>query len=191
MNTNNSPFQAALAIFHAATPVLRIRGLGGSRWTRNVPESDSRRGPWLQAHYEVVNEKAWRAKGACLYLVAGRDAKIRYVGISRNGVKHRWRTSPAYDNLTGQRLPVDQLFHSQCWKHIEREAALGIDTNFEVRSIEANALVTVLEQIGGPLAGFMALRDHGESLVGCVERWLCNHQSPDLASWNSAMTGKQ
>ncbi|MDP1912319.1 hypothetical protein [Brevundimonas sp.] len=191
MNTNNDPFQAALAIFNAATPVLRIHGLGGSRWKRNVPESDARRGPWLQARYEVINETAWRAKGACLYLVAGGNAKIRYVGISRNGVKHRWRTSPAYDILTGQRLPVDQLFHSQCWKHIEREAASAADANFEVRCIEANTLVTVLEQMGGPLRGFTVLRDDGESVVAGVERWLCNHKSLDLVSWNSAMTGKK
>ena len=42
-----------------------------------------------------------------------------------------------------------------------------------------------------PVAEFLPLRAHGESLVASVERWLCNHQSADLVRWNSAMTGRQ
>ena len=192
MNTNTLPLQAAHAIFNAATPVLRIRNLSGtsSRWVRKVPENDARRGPWLRANYDVINETAWRAKGACLYLVANGDGKIRYVGISRNGVKHRWRTSPAWDAATMQPLPVKQLFHSQCWKHIEREATAAPGAGFEVRCIQAAALVLLLERLGGPLASFTALRDDGESVVAGVERWLCNHKSTELASWNSAMTAR-
>ena len=128
----------------------------------------------------MLNERAWHAQGACLYLVAGGDRKIRYVGISRNGLKHRWRTSPAFCATTTQRLPLNQLFHSQCWKPLEREAEASPGASFEVRSIGADALADVLERIGGPLAGFLPLRSHGERLVASVERWLCNHQSADL-----------
>ena len=41
------PLKAARTILDAATPVLRIHGLGGARWTRNVPSTDGRRVPWL------------------------------------------------------------------------------------------------------------------------------------------------
>lgn len=91
--------------------------------------------PWLQAEYEVVNDEEWQTKGACLYLVGGRDSRVGYVGISRNGLKHRWCTSPAYDAITMQRLPKNQLFHSQCWKHIELETNADPRASFEVRSI--------------------------------------------------------
>lgn len=185
------PLQAARTLLDAATPVLRIRSLGGMRWTRNVPANDGRRGPWLQAKYDVLDERAWRAQGACLYLVAGDDRRIRYVGISRNGLKHRWRTSPAFCAVTARRLPVDELFHSQCWRPLQHEAETSPAANFEVRSIEADALARVIERIGGELAGFLPLRTHGESLVASVERWLCNHQSDQLVSWNSAMTRKK
>src|SRR5690349_4423657 len=99
----------ASSINGAASVVLKLRGLGGRRWKRNVAKG-ARIGPWLEADYEVVDLKEWLSKGACLYLVSGDDGKIRYVGISRNGLKHRWRTSPAYDAETMRRLPQDQLF---------------------------------------------------------------------------------
>lgn len=78
----------------AASLVLKVRGLGGRNWKRNVAKG-ARIGPWLQAEYDVVDRNEWLSKGACLYLVSGSDEKIRYVGISRNGLKHRWRTSPS------------------------------------------------------------------------------------------------
>ena len=44
----------------------------------------------LQAQYEVIDESVWKAKQPCLYLVGASDSTIMYVGISRNGLKHRW-----------------------------------------------------------------------------------------------------
>ena len=117
---DNLAKQCASAIFNAATPVIRIHGVGGKLWKRNVAKG-SRIGPWLQARYEIIDALAWRDRQPCLYLVCGSDSNIRYVGISRNGLKHRWRTSPAFDAETLERLSVNQLFHSQCWKHIEAE----------------------------------------------------------------------
>jgi hypothetical protein len=178
----------ARAIFESATPVIRIHGVGGRRWKRNVAKG-SRIGPWLQGEYDLVNEKVWREQGPCLYLVAGDDQVIRYVGISRNGLKHRWRTSPAYDAQTMERLPKNQLFHSQCWKHIEAESSRHPGRAFEVRSIAAESLLPVLAELGAPLSAFTVLADDGESVVAAVERWLCNHQSAKLVSWNVAMTG--
>lgn len=183
------PIKHAKAIFNAATPVIKIFGVGGKHWKRNVAKG-ARIGPWLQGNYEIVNESAWHSKGACLYMVQASDSVIRYVGISRNGLKHRWRTSPAYDADTMIKLPKNQLFHSQCWKHIEAESETKPGITFEVRTISAEVLVPLLEKIGPPLSAFTVLRDDGESVVAGVERWLCNNSSSQLVSWNVAMTGK-
>ena len=183
------PIKHTKAIFNAATPVIIIFGVGGKRWKRNVAKG-ARIGPWLQGNYEIVNEPAWRSKGACLYMVQASDSVIRYVGISRNGLKHRWRTSPAYDADTMIKLPKNQLFHSQCWKHIESESEKKPGITFEVRAISAEVLVPLLKKIGPPLSAFVVLRDDGESVVAGVERWLCNNSSSQLVSWNVAMTGK-
>lgn len=182
--------QNATAIFQAATPVLWIYGVGGSQWTRNVAKG-SRIGPWLQGSYKVLDERAWQAKGPCLYLVGGSDAVIRYAGISRNGLKHRWRRSPAFDAITGIQLSERQLFHSQCWKHIEKESAAVPTLSFEVRSIEPIVLATLLDRMGPPLSGFAVLREDGEGLVASIERWLCNNQATDLVKWNTSMTRKR
>lgn len=96
-----------------ATPVLKIHGVGGKLWKRNV-KSGARIGPWLQGEFEIINEVAWKEKAPCLYMVSTSAESIHYVGISRNRLKDRWRTSPAYDADTMQRLSKDQIFHSQC-----------------------------------------------------------------------------
>ena len=141
--------------------------------------------------YQVLNERAWTAQGPCLYLVGSSDGGVRYVGISRNGLKHRWRLSPAFDAVSRTPLSKRQLFHSQCWRHIERELTENFGRTFEVRHLDAVYLVSHLLTMGGPLAGLAALQAHGESVVAGVERWLCNHQNSDLAVWNKAMTGKR
>lgn len=188
---NQTPTQIAQSIYQAATPVLRIRGTGSRQWIRNVPSTDPRYGPWLQADYQVLNERAWTAQGPCLYLVGSSDGGVRYVGISRNGLKHRWRLSPAYDATSRTPLAKRQLFHSQCWRHVERELQENFGRSFEVRRLDAVYLVSHLLKMGGPLAGLAAVQAHGESVLAGVERWLCNHQSADLAVWNKAMTGKR
>src|SRR5690348_9713203 len=114
---DNNANQYVSIIFNAATPVIKIHGIGGKRWKRNVAKG-SRIGPWLQGQYEIIDGLVWRQRQPCLYLVQGSDSHIRYIGISRNGLKHRWRTSPAFDAETGKKLLTNQLFHSQCWKHI-------------------------------------------------------------------------
>lgn len=173
-----------MEIFEAATPVIRIHGIGGKRWKRNVAKG-ARIGPWLQAKYDILNRQVWEARKPCLYLVAGNDSVLRYVGISRNRMKDRWRVSPAYDPNTMARLPENQLFHSQCWKHIERETSGRSGATYEVRCITGDALLPVLERMGPPLSGFAALRGDGEGIVAAIERWLCNNA---LVSWNVAMT---
>lgn len=174
-------------IFEAATPVIRIHSVGGKRWKRNVAKG-ARIGPWLQARYDIVNETVWRDRTPCMYLVSGTDGHIRYVGISRNRLADRWRVSPAYDADTMTKLTERQLFHSQCWKHIERESSESPGSRFEVRCISGEKLLSVLKRLGPPLAAFTALEGDGEGIVAGVERWMCNNKGAQLVSWNVAMT---
>lgn len=178
----------AYAIFDAATPVIRIHGIGGQRWKRNVAKG-ARIGPWLQAEYDILAKDVWEARNPCLYLVSGSDQIIRYVGISRNRLKDRWRLSPALDSETLTRLPENQLFHSQCWKFIEWEFEQRRNQTYEVRCIRGDALLPILKCLGPPLSAFAALEGDGEGIVAGVERWMCNNKSEKLVSWNVAMTG--
>lgn len=190
---NLSAKEQAVNIFNLATPVIKIHGVGGKKWKRNIAQNpnDARIGPWLQGKYDILDEHTWREKGACLYLVAGSDLKIRYVGISRNGLKHRWRTSPAYDAVTMQKLPQNQIFHSQCWKNIERESISNPNISFEVRCISAEKIIAIHNQLSAQISALVeAFKDDGESIVAGVERWFCNNNSPDFLSWNVAMTGR-
>ena len=184
--------EAADSIFKVATPVLRIHSLEGPQWKRKMEKNprDARIGPWLRANYSVLDEQAWREKGACLYLAKLDSGPVRYVGISRNGVKHRWRTSPAYDAISMNRLPEDQLFHSQCWRHIQAAAAINPRIHVEVRTVMHSALATELARLGPPLSGFLALGDDGEGMCAAVERWLCNRSEGAFLSWNTAMTSR-
>jgi hypothetical protein len=184
---SKSAIAKAREIFNAATPVIRIHEISGNRWKRNVAKG-SRIGPWLQAKYEILDKRTWQARIPCLYLVSSNDSVLRYVGISRNRMKDRWRISPAYDADSMVRLPVNQLFHSQCWKHIERETSDRPGTTYEVRCITGDCLLPVLECLGPPLSAFTALRGDGEGIVAAIERWLCNNRSSELVSWNVAMT---
>lgn len=187
-----SASEIADSIFRVATPVLQIHRLEAPLWKRKIERNprDGRIGPWLRAKYSVVNETAWRHKGACLYLAKHGTGPIRYVGISRNGVKHRWRTSPAYDANTMNRLPEDQLFHSQCWRHMQAAAATNPSLDVEVRTVTHGSLAAELARLGPPLSGFLALGDDGEGMCAAVERWLCNRSEGAFLSWNTAMTGR-
>ena len=185
--------EQAIKIFQSATPVIKIHGVGGKQWKRNIAKNpnDARIGPWLQGKYDILDEKVWREKGACLYLVAGSDSNIRYVGISRNGLKHRWRTSPAFDAVTMQKLPHNQIFHSQCWKNIERESLTNPNITFEIRCISSQQISAMHNQLSPQISSLVeAFKDDGESIVAGIERWFCNGKAIDFLSWNVAMTGR-
>lgn len=179
----------AYRIFNASAPVLRIRGLGGKMWKRNVA-SGGRIGPWLQADYDILDERKWKERNPCLYALAADDGVIRYVGISRNRMADRWRESPALDAETMQLLPKRQLFHSQCWKHIQQEVATRPSRTYEVRCIDGMRLSQELTRLGPPVSGFAALGSDAEGIVAAVERWMCNNRNQHLVRWNSAMTAR-
>lgn len=179
-----SPTDYAQVIFNAAQPVIRIHGLSTERWKRGVAKG-ARIGPWLSAHYDIVDHHTWKERKPCLYLVSGvKDRALRYVGISRNRMADRWRESPAYDAATMVKLPRNQLFHSQCWKHIEREHVASERQGYEVRCVDGDAILAIVEQYGPPLSALTVHRGDGESVVASVERWMCNN---GVVRWNVAM----
>ena len=185
-----SPQDQARQLFDFATPVISVTGAGGRRWVRNVARpNDPRRGPWLQGEYEILNPSVWNERRACVYLVAGSDGKLRYVGISKNRLKDRWRTSPALDALTGELLPRKQIFHNACWPQIELELGSRPHSWFEVRVAGAETIVRRAESMKGELAEVIRAHagDHTR-LIDEIESWLCGRQAPDLVPWNSAKT---
>lgn len=186
--TRTDPIDYARRIYQAATPILRINGLGTRMWRRNDATPARRTGPWLSADYTVLNRTIWERKAPSIYFVAGDDHLIRYTGISRNTVSHRWRECPAVDAETNTLRQRRELHHSQCWRHVEREFKAGTARQFEIRCITAPDLLPVLLSIGPPLSGFAPLASDDEGLICAVERWLCNNQTASLVPWNSAMT---
>ena len=108
----------ALALYRAASPILKISGLGIRKWRRNDGKAAARTGPWLPARYEVLDRKRWDARVPSIYFVAGADSIIRYTGISRNKVSDRWRECPAIDHETGLLLSMRELHHS-CGRQCE------------------------------------------------------------------------
>ena len=73
----NVAIEQAQAIFQAATPIIRIFGVGGRRWKRNV-EKGARIGPWLQGDYEILNDAAWLSSFALISLTGIKNALVSY-----------------------------------------------------------------------------------------------------------------
>ena len=102
-----------------------------------------------------------------------------YVGTSGNRLADRWRTSPAYDADTGQRLPKNQLFHSQCWRRIQEAHLRNPDrpASYTVKSITGRELQKLLRTT--QLSAFGMLPE--KSVVFSVEQFLCAQKSSTLS----------
>ena len=184
--------QTIQVLIGAAKPVIYISKvhLDKPKWYRNVPRSDHRYGPWMEADWELLNEQIWKKQEPCMYLVIGSDRKLRYVGISRRKMKDRWRVSPAYNPETKERLTGKRLFHSQCWVRIENECSRNPDATFLVKCLTGTELEKILETHEMELSGLLTLRGDAEGIAAGVERWICNRSNTDIAKWNVAMTGR-
>jgi hypothetical protein len=176
MNMNASAFFSST--WPMAIPVLRITGTGGLKWKRDMSDpKDPRVGPWLQATYQVLDERTWQRLGDSLYfVVAQNDGKLRYVGKSKKQVSERWRVSPALCAETGVLLPG-----KQCMKPMQAEYALSPNAVFEVRTLCAQEL--------RPLAAAAGLSQICRRPLDCdfveeLEKWMCRSWSPEFAGWN-------
>ena len=61
---NKIAMEHTASIYEEASLVIKIKGIGGKKWKRNVAKG-ARIGPWLQADYEIINNSAWRNEEAC------------------------------------------------------------------------------------------------------------------------------
>ena len=184
MNKTNVT-ELANKLFDHASPVIKINGIGKKLWLRDVKEDDHRRGPWHQGIFEVINLDAWKAKGACVYLVMGSDHEIRYVGISKKGLFERWRMCPSLDNISLLKLDDKNLFHSQFWKNLEIEVKKNTSLTFEVRVISAQKIADLHQQFPEITEEFIV--EYGNDAYDAVcwiEKLFRNYRGSNFMAWN-------
>lgn len=136
----------AYELCNKAKTTLKINGLTPDMpmWIRKMSNpKDARIGPWEAGDYTVVDKEVWKSKQASIYFVVGVDKKIYYVGTAKNGVKDRWRLSPAtYPSVTppNPSLPPKQIFHNRCWPMMQQKFQFQRMNNlpytpFEIKTI--------------------------------------------------------
>jgi len=132
----NNRDQATSIVSHASD-VIKIESLSNNLWCRKP--NDARRGPWLSGKFRFVDEKLWEETSPCIYFVRNATKEIKYVGISLNRLKDRWRLSPAYDTDLNP-LNRKELFHSQCWPRICSDHRSGLSNKYTISVIHENDL---------------------------------------------------
>ena len=174
-----SAFDCASVIIEASQPVIKINGFNDFEWYRKT--KDSRKGPWLQSDYKVIDEKLWREMKPCLYFLTGDNGELKYVGRSVNRIKDRWRTSPAYDEF-GNLLNRNEMFHSQCWRHMCDAKKAGSNDIYVVSVIHDVALVELLSNINHEISGLSVFKNDPEIAVIALEVWFNKYFQSKL--WN-------
>jgi hypothetical protein len=86
--------------------------------------------------------------------------------------------TPALDAETGQVLPSKELFHGQCWRHMQAECARVPGAWFEVRAIASPELAMVIASSGGRLGSLVS----ASNVVVVVEDRVRAHRAA-LAPW--------
>ncbi len=179
MTTQISSRNCAKAIIQASRPVLNITGFNDSEWYRKP--RDARKGPWLQGRYEIIDEKLWREKRPCLYFLTKDSGELKYVGISVNKIKDRWRTSPAFDKYENP-LNRYEMFHSQCWPHMCKAKRAGSSDSYSVSVIHDTDLVEVLSTINHEISALSIFKNDPEIAVIAMEVWFIKNFKGQL--WN-------
>ena len=171
--------ELALEIITKSRPIIRINNIQNNQWYRK-PEG-SRKGPWYEANYDIFDDEMWSLKRCCLYFVKDEKEELKYIGISRNGLKQRWRLSPAFD-LNKNQLQEKKLFHSQCWPPICDEKKRGGNLNYTISVIHDSELFMVLEESYHQLSGLASLKNYPEIVIEAMEKWFILNFNDSL--WN-------
>ncbi|RVU30951.1 GIY-YIG nuclease family protein [Neptunomonas marina] len=166
-------------IVAASKPVIQINGFTNNEWYRKP--KGSRKGPWLQAEVEVLDQNLWNKRVPCLYFLANSKGELKYVGISVNRIKDRWRSSPAYDAADNP-LQRNEMFHSQCWPHMCNLKKSGVDEKYVVSVIHDSELVHVLGGLDHEVSALSAMRSDPDIAVIAMEVWFIKHLGHQL--WN-------
>lgn len=171
-------------ILDIAKPVLTITTVGGRTWYRKP--KNARRGPWLSATYNVIDQALWSRKGPCIYFLIDGDRRLRYVGISLNKLDDRWRTSPAYTE-DDVRLQGDELFHSQCWHRLAAANGERTSPPYTVLVLSGREVLDLLPALDHEISSLAVLRGDPDIIVTVLELWICKYGHATL--WNKALTG--
>ena len=107
----------------------------------------------------------------------------KYVGISANRLKDRWRLSPSYDSNLSP-LKKRELFHSQCWPKICAEHRAGNYKQHKVSVLHSAGMGAALEAVG---SGIIDKNDLNTQMnirksFSDVESWFIKNLSDQL--WN-------
>lgn len=171
--------QCAVEIVNSARPVVRINGFNSNEWYRKP--RDGRKGPWLQGQVEILDSKLWNERCACLYFLLDSRREIKYVGISVNQLKDRWRLSPAYDS-NEQPLNRKEMFHSQCWPHMCRLAREGYKETYSIVLLHDHELLTVLSTLNNEINSLSFMKNDPDIAVIAMEVWFIKRFGSTL--WN-------
>ncbi len=126
-----------------ANDVIKIDSLTNDIWYRKP--KGARRGPWLSSKFRFIDQELWQEASPCIYFVRNSQDEIKYIGISKNKLKDRWRISPAFDaNLKS--LNRKELFHSQCWPPMCSENLKGKADTYTISVLHEKEL----EHLMGP-----------------------------------------
>lgn len=136
---------------------------------------------------ETLNESRFLEKSPCLYFL-GSNNKILYVGISKKGLSSRWKISTS--KLTPSHSTT-KLTHSQCSPHLRSYFSHPKPEPLLIKLLSLTELINVINQSSNPLSTMLKLMPADDNFLKTVERWICNNQASDIASWNCLMTFKQ
>ena len=168
MSIQLSTLDCASVIIQASQPIIKINGFNDLEWYRKP--KDSRKGPWLQCRYEVIDTKLWGKMKPCLYFLTEDNGDLKYVGKSLNGISQRWKTAPAYD-VNEKRIRPDEMFHSQCMRHMCDAKKAGNNDRYVVSIIHDAELVEVLSTINHEISGLSVFKIDPEIAVTAMEGW--------------------
>ena len=170
-------------LYRTATPILRIHGMGDPHWRRTAAKGS--KDVWQSATYENLDLQKWRASTYGVYMVGSEDGTVLYVGTCDQGLATAFRLSPAFDAETRERMAKAQLFHHECWPHLQQSYAEGAEGAYEVRLISADDLAHIVKTYGIPRGALPEGTRNVRDIRTHTVKWLLRNRTPALAWWNS------
>jgi hypothetical protein len=171
MNDSASEGEILEHVISQAKPVLDIEKIDDQKIWYRKPEG-GRRGPWFSAKFIVSDNERWNKKQACIYFLVDGSSELKYVGISVNRLKDRWRLSPAFDSKI-QPLGEEELFHSQCWSYMcDEKYRLK---KYKLLSLYDFELIQILKDVKHEISALSIFSSDPEIAIIAFEVWIIKH----------------
>ena len=161
-----------------ANPVIKINSLSENKWFRKP--AGARRGPWYSGEYSFIDKETWGKNSPCIYFVFNDSDDLKYVGISQNKLKDRWRLSPAYSSSLVS-LNRKEIFHSQCWPQICAQYNEGYKGGYLISVVHAIDLPNLMSKIGHSNGS----KENIEVDISMLETWFIKNYGKQL--WNKRL----